>query len=100
MVGEMGGGVMTCWYIWNDRAAYSACWKIKLVSTTPRADKPLCVSWNPSLASVKGASKKKDMMVMMENRLMLSKAPCKYPRIRRICTQQWVFDPFCWTSHE
>jgi len=28
---------------------------------------------------VKGASRKKDMMVMMENRLMLSKAPCTTP---------------------
>ena len=76
MGGGGGSGGFACWYAWKDSAAYSACWKIKFVSITPRACRPWCVSWNPSLASVKGAKRKNDIIVIMENRLMLSKLPC------------------------
>ena len=50
---------------------------MKLVSTTPRACRPEWDSWKPSLSRANGAKRKKERMVMTENKLMLSSEPCK-----------------------
>lgn len=36
------------------------------------------MSWKPSEARVNGANKKKERIVIRENRLILSRAPCKW----------------------
>ena len=64
-----------CWYAWKQTAARMACF-MTTFGARPAARMAPGVNWTPSTNSATGASRKKEMMVMQENRLMLSSVPC------------------------
>jgi hypothetical protein len=79
----------TCWYAWKQTPARSACLITKSGFATPKDFKPAGVKVTPSFKRATGASRKKDKIVMMENRLMLSSPPYK-----KSCTHHQYSSPY------
>lgn len=83
----------------------SACFMTRSVLTIPKDLRAVGVTKKPSFRRAKGASRKNDRMVMMENRLMLSREPCKssiatqknvlkkvWRRLRRYARRLFIFN--------
>ena len=68
--------MITCWYAWKQKPARTALLMTRLGSRMPipRIEEALKVK-PPSRSRAKGVSRRKERMVMMENRLMLSREP-------------------------
>ncbi len=66
----------TCWYAWKQKPATMALFMTRLGSRMPMFLMAVALNEKPpSRMRAIGVSRRKDRMVMMENRLMLSRDP-------------------------